>query len=356
MIQYEKFISEKRKSVPTPKSLVDENGKALFGTFDKEFEKMELTDCVRPICALFPHFMNKSRLTLWEATEVHLDQGVLLAVCCDMAIFGMTLYVFYDKRTKKVSSWSTNLPSKKTTIAPNLLNGSVAEATTKNSHIKYVNHFEVGKASLKGNTHSEKAGTIEFEFDLERVSLPCVVSIPFGPNMPLYSQKDLFRAKGYLMLNGERFETTDSSTAIIDDHRGYYPYRMHYDWVTTMGKMKIDGEDKYFAFNLTRNQSTNQEDYNENLIWLEGKISLLPPVKFERNPEDTVWTIKDEHDMVNISFDVRDKYLMIAHPLVINIDYHVAFGELKGYVRDTDGKKYILDGMMGMGEDKTMRL
>lgn len=353
-MDYKQYISPKRNSVPTPKSLVD-NGQSLFGTFDKEFEAMDLVHLNHPVCKLYPNFLNKLRLTLWEATEVHLDKGVLLAVCCDMALFGMTLNVFYDKRTHKVSSWTTNLPSKKTVIPKNLLGGSIAEAKTKNSFVHYVNRFEEGKASLAGEAHSEKEGKIEYEFQLERVSLPSVVSIPFGPNKPLYSQKDLFRVKGHLTLNGETFEANDTTTAIIDDHRGYYPYRMHYDWVTTMGKIDIDGNKRFFAINLTRNQSINQEDYNENLIWLEGATSLLPPVKFERNKEDTVWTIKDEHDMVNLTFDVRNKFLMIAKPLVIKIDYHVAYGELKGYVRDVTGRKYVLDGMMGMGEDKTMR-
>lgn len=355
MINYGNFISEKRKSVATPPSLVDERGQVVFGTFDKEFERMELTKANHPIHALFPNFLNKSRLTLWEASEIHLEHAVLLSVVCDMTIFGMILFVYYDKRTKKVTSWSCNLPSKKTVIAPNLLNGSIAEAKTKNASVQYVNHFEQGKASLKGHFNSEKTGNMEVQIDFDRLSLPCVVSIPFGKNKPLYSQKDFFKIKGYIVVNGEKMETTDASTGVIDDHRGYYPYRMHYDWVTTMGKTMIDGKENYIAFNLTRNQSINQEDYNENLLWLEGKTSLLPPVKFERNPESTVWTIKDEHDMVNLTFDVRDRFSMIQHPLVIRIDYFVTFGELKGYIRDTSGKKYILDGMMGMGEDKTMR-
>ena len=29
---------------------------------------------------------------------------------------------------------------------------------------------------------------------------------------------------------------------------------------------------------------------------------------------------------------------------------------LEGYIRDEDGNKYVLDGMMGMGEDKTLLL
>lgn len=154
----------------------------------------------------------------------------------------------------------------------------------------------------------------------------------------------------------------ENSTAVVDDHRGYYPRRTHYDWVTTMGRNEIGGEEKFFAFNLTRNQSLDQERYNENLIWFEGRTSLLPPVTFTRIPETkdfqdhAEWLIRDEYDMVNICFDVYGINPMIMHAAVVNIDYYVAFGVLSGYVRDEDGNKYILDGMMGMGEDKTLLL
>ena len=156
--------------------------------------------------------------------------------------------------------------------------------------------------------------------------------------------------------------TDENSTAVVDDHRGFYPRRAHYDWVTTMGKCNVNGEEKWLAFNLTRNQSIDQEKYNENILWLEGETSILPPVKFTRSPESkdfcdhSTWIIKDEHDMVNLKFSVRNMNPMIMHALVVNIDYYVAFGTLEGYIRDEDGNKYVLDGMMGMGEDKTLLL
>jgi hypothetical protein len=149
----------------------------------------------------------------------------------------------------------------------------------------------------------------------------------------------------------------------VDDHKGYYPRKAHYDWVTTMGIHEADGEKKWFAFNLTRNQSVDQEKYNENLIWLEKETSLLPPVKFTRDVptlefrNGARWFIRDEHDMVNVTFHVYDIFRMVTHakPLV-NIEYFVAFGELEGYVRDESGRKYILDGRLGIGEDKTLLL
>jgi hypothetical protein len=42
--------------------------------------------------------------------------------------------------------------------------------------------------------------------------------------------------------------------------------------------------------------------------------------------------------------------------MIIDINYHITFGGLKGYVRDTNGTQYILDGMTGVGEDKSLRI
>ena len=60
--------------------------------------------------------------------------------------------------------------------------------------------------------------------------------------------------------------------------------------------------------------------------------------------------------MVNLKFKVYGINPMIMHAGVVNIDYYVTWGELEGYLRDEDGKKYDLTGMMGMGEDKTLLL
>lgn len=383
MGEYSKYISETRRAVPTPKSIVKPDGTCEFGTFKSEFEQMDLVKLKNPTA--LPNCFNKLKLTLWEATEVHLKNGVLLAVVCDMGIFGKTMNVFYDKRTHKTYCWDTNLDSKATQIAPNLINGSIAYAETPVSFVKYVNTFNEGKAELSGK-HSGKClvtvpkkdktavaaikenytenETIEYSFKLTRLSDPCVASIPFDKKRPrpLYSQKDFFKAEGKLVINGEEMLTDEDSTAVIDDHRGYYPRHAHYDWVTTLGRYDFDGEKKFLAFNLTRNQSIDQDKYNENILWLEGSSSILPPVKFTRNPETkdfkdyAEWVIKDEYDMVNLKLKVYSINPMIMHAGIVNIDYYITFGELEGYLRDEDGKKYDLTGCMGMGEDKTLLL
>jgi len=363
MSDYSKFIAPERRSVPTPKHMV-ENGKCVFGTFDKEFQTMDLMAIPNPTHA--PDLFKKLKLTLWEATEVHLEEGVLLAVCCDMGIFGQIMNVFYDKRKKRVYTWAAKVSSKEAIVADNLINGSETKCDAKTLSIHYTNDFQDGKCRLKGWQEAEP-GRIEYDFSLTRLSKPSVVSIPFADpaqrHRPLYSQKDFFKCDGWLTINGETFRTTEASTAIVDDHKGYYPRKAHYDWLTTMGVHEADGEKKWLAFNLTRNQSIDQDKYNENLLWLENRTSLLPPVSFSRDvptlefKDGALWTVQDEHDMVNVKFHVYDIFRMVTHAKpFVNIEYFVAFGELEGYIRDESGKKYILDGMLGMGEDKDLLL
>lgn len=380
--EYSKYIDETRRAVKTPKNICREDGSCEFGTFDSEFEEMDFLKLKGPTA--LPNAFNRLKLTLWEATEVHFDNGVLLAVVCDMGIFGKTLNVFYDKRTKTTYCWDTNLKSKDTIIAPNLINGARAYGETEVSFVEYINDFQDGKARLRGE-HKGKClitkgrkdktavkaikenygeATISYDVELTRISDRCVASIPFSEKRPrpLYSQKDFFKAEGTLNFNGEEMTSNEKTVAIIDDHRGYYPRRAHYDWVTTLGRYNIDGEDKYLAFNLTRNQSIDQDKYNENILWLEGTSSILPPVKFTRNPETkdfkdyAEWYIKDEYGMVDLTFKVYSLNPMIMHALVVNIDYYIVFGELEGYVMDESGKKYDLTGCIGMGEDKTLLL
>ena len=351
-MDFKQYLSDTRIAVPTPENVVNGAGKCYFGTFESEFEKMDFLKADHP--SSLPSCFNKAKLTLWEACEINFDKVVVLTAVCDMALFGTALTVLYDKRTKKCTSWQEMLiPSSKAVIAKNLLNGNESFSKAKNVKVRFVNNFEKGKAVVSGTANGKEQGLLSYRVDLTRVSKPSIVSIPFGENRPLYSQKDLFSVEGYIDYNGERFHATEASAAIIDDHRGYYPRHAHYDWVTTMGKLNIGGTDKYFGFNLTRNQSIDQDQYNENLIWFEGDSTLLTPVVF-RHENDKLWHIQDEYGMVDLTFDIGDEFWMRVPAKIIDIDYHITFGVLSGYVCDPDGNKYVLDGMTGIGEDKSL--
>ena len=46
----------------------------------------------------------------------------------------------------------------------------------------------------------------------------------------------------------------------------------------------------------------------------------------------------------------------ITEVLVVDTYYALPFGKIYGYVKDVNGKKYVVDGMLGIGEDKSTRM
>ncbi len=343
------YISKERIPVATPESIIDKDGNAVFGTFDTQFKNLNLLECKKP-CGIAS---NKSRLTEWEAFEVNFDECSIVSAVYNTAALGFSIIVFYDKKTKKVYSWQNY---GKTHVASNLINDN-SYFKTKKSDVYIENHLDVGKAFAKESATNKKFGSIKFEINAERVSPISNVSIPFGKNKPLYSEKDFFKASGYIEVNGKRYESNKNSTAIIDDHKGYYPFKAHYDWLTTMSKIKIDGTDQYFGFNLTRNQSINQDKYNENIVWLENSAFPLTPVFFTHDKKNkNIWYVKDEKGLVDIKYVIDGKFRIAMHLLFIDISYDLVFGTIYGTIKGYDGKEYKLDGLTGIGEDKTTRI
>lgn len=355
-IKYPDYIAPERIPVDTPEALVDENGKCHFGTFKDTFKKLNLIDCKKPCGPNMPDFMKASRITEWEAFEIHMKEGALVSAVYKTASMGFSIFVWFDKRTNKcLSWWNPTIPASKAKVATQLVDDYCYHKTGK-SEYEICNDLLNGKAHAKGYSKG-KCGTFEIDMSVTRISNPCIVSIPFGENKPLYSQKEFLKAEGTITVNGETFVTDENSLGIIDDHKGYYPFKAHYDWLTTMGQIEIDGEMKNFAFNLTRNQSIDQDKYNENLIWLDGVSYPLPPVTFSKEGRYAkTWYIKDEHGCVDLRFEIDDVFYIIMHLLVIDSYYALPFGRIYGTVKDTNGKVYTLDGALGIAEDKTTRM
>ena len=99
-MDFKSFISDKRQAVSTPDNVIDEFGNCHFGTFDKEFQKMDFLAVNRPTGLI--NFFNHHRITLWEAAEINFDKITLLTAVCNMGFFATALTVIYDKRTKRI--------------------------------------------------------------------------------------------------------------------------------------------------------------------------------------------------------------------------------------------------------------
>jgi len=361
MTKYPDYISEKRVPAKTPDSIV-ENGKVHFGTFDSPFKNLNLLDTVKPCGPKMPDFLKEGRLVEWEAFEVNMDEGSLISAVYKTGPMGFSIFVWHSNKDNKIYAWRNLVPRSKAYVAKQLINDKCYVKTAK-SEYTILNDFANGKASAKGYTKG-KAGEFSIDIKFERISPLANGVMPLARNKDgslknaLYSEKDFFKATGNITLNGEVFQTNERSVGIIDDHKGFYPFFAHYDWLTTMGTIQDEGQQKYFAFNLTRNQSVEQDNYNENIIWCDNESFPMPPVIFKHKDNKLKadeWHIVDEKGLglVDVTFKITNVFYM---PIPVLCYYALPYGKISGYVTDTNGKKYNLDGLVGIGEDKTTKM
>ena len=343
-----------RETFSTPLELVT-GGQINFGAFNNAFRRINLLDAKRPFGIPLPHFYKNLRLKEWQAFQILTeDFFILLAIYNPKSIAINQLLVFnrrdnqFYKYEKKTAFW-------KSKISENLLNG-LSKFATKNFKLEVFNELEKNKIRLKIEIKKFR-NYPNFSANLE-VSHPesnkdIIVSIPFGKNKGMYSHKALSTLSGKIKLGKKNIDLKNSkSFAIFDDHKGFYPYNMKYDWVTAANHIG----NELIGFNLTDNQSVNPEKFNENGLWKADKLYLLPPVKFIRpNGVHKEWLIRDKHGLVEISFFPVQKNNFRFNLIAIKSDYYGPFGYFKGYIKYSPGKKVIIDDFFGMGEKKFVR-
>jgi hypothetical protein len=101
----------------------------------------------------------------------------------------------------------------------------------------------------------------------------------------------------------------------------------------------------------------DQHAYNENGVWHDGRLSLLPPVRFDFDPRDhrQPWVIRDREGMVELTFRPEVVRTIDVHALLFENRYRAPFGAFSGRLRTAEGDQIEVDGSFGMCEDFYLR-
>ncbi|PRP97581.1 hypothetical protein ENSA5_32740 [Enhygromyxa salina] len=343
-----------REILEPPTSLV-QDGRALFGTYAGPIADVNLIDA-QPFALPLPRALRALRLKEWQAFQFGNGRYFFVVALFNAKVLALAQLKVYDRERRSKHVFERKLPGWALTAPRNLLCSEM--------------RYEGGGASLRFlNRLAEDRITIELDLpqteDMPRLSgavtalaagcEPEVVCIPFSAKRGMYSHKGCLALEGELRLGDEtlRFSPADSFL-LMDDHKGYYAHVMRWDWVTGGG---FDPRGRRIGFNLTRNASSDPNHYNENCVWIDGRLHLLPPVTFTRRPElePEVWEIRDEAGEVEVDFVIELDGHVRVNAVVVESRYRGPFGRVRGYVRGVEGERVELDGLFGMGEDFYLR-
>ena len=341
---------------PAPERLV-EGGSIIPGSWRGFPGNANLIDVHRPYHYPLPRSVKNLRLKEWQAIQAGDDRWFVFAVLYDAKLLSMASIVLYDRVLKRDFGFRHLFPGSRFSLPPRLMD---SDCGIRNSHDRL--HFSMDRTARRLDISASSYGkrrtplSIELSLDLAAAdSAPFSVCLPLGLNRAMYSTKILMPCSGRLAAGDAVHEfSPDSASGILDDHKGFYPWQMHYDWVTGFG---IDRKGRRVGFNLTDNQVKDQERWNENRLWIDGTVHTLPPVKITRPyGRQEAWIIHDTEGMVDLTFIPESKQEIRVNLGLADIDYAGPFGHFEGSLRSSEGDAIDARKLFGMGEEKNLRL
>lgn len=347
-----------REILDTPAALVElveGRRRVAFGTYAAPLADTNLIDA-QPFALPLPRPLRALRLKEWQAFQFGNERWFFIVALFNAKLLALAQVKVYDREQRRKHVFERKLPGWALTAPRNLLD-STMQYQGGGASLRFVNRLAEDRITIELELPQTKdmpalSGTVTA---LAAGCEPEVVCIPFAGKRGMYSHKGCLALEGELKLGDQRLHfSPGDSFLLMDDHKGYYPRVMRWDWVTGGG---FDGRGRRVGFNLTRNDSIDPARYNENCLWIDGRLHLLPPVSFVRRDElePEVWEIRDEAGEVEVDFVIELDEHVRVNALVVESRYRGPFGQVRGHIRGPAGERIALDSMFGMGEDFYLR-
>lgn len=345
-----------RNIAPKAEKLVV-NGRYLYGSFGSPFDRANILDVRKPYHYPLPRFIKFYRVNEAQTFQFGTDEFFAYADLYNAKLFTLLYFNFYDRKEgKRYAYWRFRVGSR-LDIPDSLLDSDTLYRDGR-FDIAVLSRLSSYGIAFRGSIRSsgrrpDADFDIVFDHRAGKVS-PLVSSIPYGINRAVYSYKVPAPASGFLRIGDRRYElTSENSLGLFNDQKGFYPYIVTLDWVTGMGR---DAAGRRIAFNLTDNHVPNQDQYNENALWIDGELFPMPSIKVTRpaGPAGD-WIIQDMEGMVDLLFKPEVMNSIRVSAIFAESDYHGPFGSFEGWFMTQRGEKVRVDGLFGMGKKKRIR-
>jgi len=348
---YTREIQEKRRA-PV------ENGVPLQGTWTKAFEEVDLLEVQRPYS--FPLFkgIKYARIKEWESFIIQDDHFYLRARLNNNKLFRSAMVTLYNLDTKERQEFTKVIPGGGWHLPRFPYNDSVDSRST-GFFFRIHTWLDAECIKLELNikrTRRRPAFTAHVTFDLaESKAAPMAVSLLFSDRRNMYAFKALTEVWGDMVSGGRHIHLNPVRTSgLFCDFKGFYPYRMRSTWCTCMG---FDSQNRRFGFSLGENQAREPFKNNENALWIDGRLTPLPPVKITRNggPESD-WIIQDMEGMVDLVFTPEIQEHKLNNFIMASSDYESPLGYFNGRMVNAEGEELPIHNVWGLGEKLYLRV
>lgn len=339
-----------------------EDGKVTqFGVMTHPFSELNILDADLEIFGLkLPWGLKNFRLKEWQHFGIIGERYYFGMIILDAKFSSLSFFYGVDLSNGKLFVFSRNPLFARRVLSRELFHGECYF-----NHLGYFMEFDnrlsKGFHRLMARVSSpRRGGSVSAEFlvheDLEKIQ-PLVLVSPLGENKPLYTHKAACPCEGKVRIPGmdDIILEADKTVCLIDVHKGYYPYRTFWNWAT-FGFYDDNG--RLIAMNACENLVRNDEEFNENCVWVDGKIGLMSAVRFELDREDlfSPWKIHSTDGELDLAFSPVGEHAKRLNLGVVASEFHQLYGRFEGRIPGVDGDHIQVPNVVGICEYNRWRM
>jgi hypothetical protein len=335
-----------------------ENGTPLQGTWTQAFNEVDLLSIDKLYPISMPRWIRGIMVKEWESFYIHDGRYFLQIRFCNMKYNRFALVIVYNCETKEKQEFLKVIPGGGWRMPKSLDNASV-DSRSNGFFIRIHSWLDIKRVMLELDIKSSRkrpALTAHFTFDFsEKRITPMAVSLLFSERRSMYAYKALTAVEGDAVFGGQHIHFSPEKTSgLFCDIKGYYPRRTYSTWCSALG---FDSENRRFGFALGQNQTREPYSNNENALWVDGKLTPLPPVKITLDiKSERDWIIQDMGGMVDLVFTPKEPERGMRKFLFSAYDYENPLGCFNGLLVDADGKELPVRNAWGTGEKLFLRI
>ncbi|MCL2066724.1 MAG: DUF2804 domain-containing protein [Treponema sp.] len=346
------------REILPPRASPIEDGNPLQGTWNGPFKEVDLLEIRRPYPFPLPRWARDNRIKEWESFSVQDDRFMLDAFLCNVKIYRMIQVLLYDKEKEKKIIFKKIVPGTGWRLPRSLSNNSV-DSHSSSFFFRIHNWLDADTIRLDLNiaaTRRRPSLTAHLTFNLNRNEItPFAVSLGFTERRSMYAFKALTPVRGDMVFDDKRIKLEhDNCSGIFCDYKGFFPYRFQTVLCYAMG---LDAAGRRFGFHVAENQTRETNRNNENALWVNGRLTPLPPVRITMpNGPDSDWIIQDVEGMVDLTFTPKECNRSGMKLIVTSAELNAPLGYYNGMLVNAEGEQIHVRSLFGMGEKLNLRV
>lgn len=353
-----------REFAASPDKIVH-NGKINFGAFEGCPKKLDIRGVQAPFTGIpLPTLITNLRIQSSLMFLFNIGPYIGTVDFFDHKIFGFADVVFWNKETGRKFSYRSFMGPRRRFIPHNMKNGFCA-SFNRRRYIRISWDHDRDRLSMIFNLRGDSSRPDANAAFLAHYSNPNnseLFSVIPAPSKRRCSATYLTTPFIHGSLSLGKTKLSEAATmedmdgsALLSINRSYYNFHSTSECVATAGV----SEGKKFSFQIftTQENAVDSENLNRNVLCVDGKTTLLPPVTithpFGINKK---WVIQDFENMVDLTFvPASDVYRDVSF-FVVRTQLRTIYGTFEGVIKTKDGDSIVLHNFEGVAKNQLLRL